>query len=140
MTHQEFIETLAQEFELAYLATGLKPIRRDWGDGVQNGCMVTALDVSEHGRSQPAVPLQQISFFRKRRRRVADHLARRFPQVGYAWWHEFVRYCIGGFDGNVTRPTQWLKRNVSLPCAGASPKLIGAAVADIVARRVFAPF
>ena len=53
MRLHEMLSALAHEFELAFLATGLTPVARQFGDGTNNGCLVTALDVSEHGNAVP---------------------------------------------------------------------------------------
>lgn len=138
MTHEEFITSVSHEFELAFLATGLRPVRRTWGDGVNDGCMVTALDVSEHGRKQPRTLMEELQASENAVASVVDYLACRYPQFDRSWWGVFVNYCILSFDGLATFPSQWMNRNRHTLLTGASPKLLGAAVAGLVRHSVFA--
>ncbi len=134
MKNHEFLSTLAHEFEFSFLVTGLQPINRSFGDGRENGCLVTALDVSEHG-SGPAEA--NINRDAERMVRVRDHLLARFPEADREWWTTFVRYLILGFDHFATCPRQWMKRVAEGQFApGLSPKLMGAAVGGLLRHRL----
>jgi hypothetical protein len=149
MTHEDFILGLCGEFELAFLATGLKPLRRSFGDGISTGCMVTALDVGEHGNAKLPPPQERFWAALKqgfalmardagRVRRVRKRLAAEHVEFDQRWWAVFVRYCMMTFDGHVTFPLRWMRRNCHEPVRGReSPKLMGAAVGGLVQRHVF---
>jgi hypothetical protein len=149
MTHEEFITGLCCEFELAFLSTGLKPLRWSFGDGNNNGCMVTALDVSAHGNVKLPPPpkgfwkslkyeFQLRPVDARRAQRVRKLLAAEHVEFDQEWWRVFIRYCIRGFDGCATFPLRWMQRNRHEPVRGSeSPKLMGAAVGGLVQRNVF---
>ncbi len=151
MTHEDFLTRLCCEFELAFLATGLKPVRRSFGDGTHNGCMVTALDVSEHGNVKVPPPPKkfwaslkyEFALFAtdvQRVQRVRKLLAAAHLEFNQAWWNLFVSYCIRSFDGSAAFPGQWMQKNrFELVRGSESPKLMGAAVGGLVQRHVFAP-
>lgn len=137
MTQQSFINAVAEEFELAFLSTGLRPARRNWGDGVNDGCMVTALDVGENGAAAPRSLLDELRLPGARVARVVRHLAARFPQFKKTWWKKFVAYGILAFDGFATHPVRWLKSTANRPLGRReSAKLFGAAVGGLVAQHV----
>jgi hypothetical protein len=149
MTHEDFITGMCCEFELAFLSTGLKPVRWSFGDGTNDGCMVTALDVSEHGNVRLPPPgkgfwaslkydFKLLSRDARRVRRVRKLLAAGHVEFDQEWWDVFVSYCIRSFDGRATFPRRWMKRNRCEPVRGSeSPKLMGAAVGGLVQRHVF---
>ena len=135
MTNHEFLAAVAHEFELSFLVTGLRPVNRSFGDGREDGCLVTALDVSEHGSAGSA----EADWKRDAERidRVRDHLLARFPVADRDWWTTFVGYLILSFDHFATCPRQWMQR----VCDGAfspeaSPKLMGAAVGGLLRHRL----
>jgi hypothetical protein len=150
MTYEDLITRMTCEFELAFLSTGLKPVSGDFGDGINNGCMITALDVSEHGNAAMSPPekgivaalkygVELICRDAQRVQRVIKVLAAEHVQFHEKWWGVFVNYCILSFDGNVTFPRQWIKRNrYQLIRGSESPKLMGAAVGGLVQRHVLA--
>lgn len=140
MTNNEFISTLCQEFELAFLATGLRPVRRSWGDRKETGCMLTALDVSIHGNREPAPQLSLLDMKLEVTEilRLTDFFAAKYPQMRKNWWYTFVCYCMSTFDGSVTFPARWLQRNGERELDTSRPKLFGAAVGGLVQRHVFA--
>ncbi len=137
MKHHEFLSAVAHEFELSFLATGLKPVNRRFGDGQSEGCLVTALDVSEHGNAVPAAFADKLTRDAERVERVREHLLARFPVADADWWGTFVRYLILGFDHCATCPRQWMQRTCDEEFAPAvSPKLMGAAVGGILRYRL----
>lgn len=135
MNHQEFITSVANEFETAYLTTGLDPVRRTFGDVVKSGCMVTALAKQILGnKKQLSVDLMIET--------VKDYLQDNYKDLKDAnWWVDcFVNYCMLTFDGMATYPKRWMKRNArTIFTTNDSPKKMGAAVAGLVYRRVTAP-
>ncbi len=137
MKHGELIESLAQEFELSFLVTGLTPVNRRFGDGSSDGCLVTALDVSEHGNSAPASFREELEHDTKRIERVRDHLRARFPCADEDWWTTFVQYLILSYDQRATCPRGWLRRTWQDEFTLAvSPRLMGAAVGGILRYRL----
>jgi len=136
MTHEEFITSVAAEFELAYITTGLKPVRRSWGDGTTNGCMVTALDAGEHGSHAATTLDEELRFADHCVGRVTSYLHKTFGRFDIHWWKTFVAYCIRSFDATATFPRQWMKRNRYTKLEKASPKSMGAAVGGLVYRYV----
>ena len=139
MKHHEMLSALAHEFELAFLATGLTPVARQFGNGTSNGCLVTALDVSEHGNAAvPATFTAALTHDHKRVERVRDYLHARFPGADAAWWSTFVGYLILGYDHLATCPRQWMKRTCNEECrpGTVSAKLLGAAVGGLLRYRL----
>jgi len=134
MTHRDFVGVVAQEFELAFLSTGLKPVRRKWGDGLSNGCMVTALDVGEHGAAKAITLMEEVRLPFDRMTRVVNHLSARFPQFRRSWWRTFVAYGVLAYDGCATSPSRWLAKHGASPLGNkkSSAKLLGAAVGKLV--------
>jgi hypothetical protein len=163
MTHEGFINALCHEFEIAFLSTGLKPVNWSFGDGSNDGCMVTALYVSEYGNPKLPRPstgfwaslkyvlasdqfwasLKYVLVFDQRNascvEQVRKLLADKHTQFDQEWWDVFVSYCIESYDRRVTFPRQWMKRKrYELVRGDESPKLFGAAVGGLVQRHLFA--
>jgi hypothetical protein len=138
MKHHEFLSAVTHEFELSFLATGLTPVNRRFGDGQSEGCLVTALDVSEHGNAAPADTFaDSLTHDADRVERVRDHLHTRFGVADADWWGTFVGYLILGFDHCATCPRQWMQRTCEDEfTAAVSPKLMGAAVGGILRYRL----
>jgi hypothetical protein len=138
MKNHEFLAAVTHEFELSFLATGLTPVNRRFGDGQGEGCLVTALDVSEHGNHVPGSFSESLVHDISRVERVRDHLHARFTAADADWWGTFVRYLILGFDHFATCPRQWMKRTCDeeFTGEGISPKLMGAAVGGILRYRL----
>ncbi len=137
MKNHEFISTLAHEFELSFLATGLTPVARQFGDGATNGCLVTALDVSEHGNTVPATFWEALTHDEERVERARRHLQTKFGRADEVWWGTFVRYLILSYDHRATTPRQWTKRTADEEFTPAvSPKLLAAAVGGLLRYRL----
>jgi hypothetical protein len=131
MKNHEFLTAVTHEFELSFLTTGLRPVNRTFGDGTGEGCLVTALDVSEHGNTTPATPALE------RVERVRDWLHAHFPVADREWWTTFVRYLILSFDHLATCPRRWMQRTCDAEFTPAlSPKLMGAGVGGILRYRL----
>jgi hypothetical protein len=137
MKNHEFLSAVAHEFELSFLVTGLRPVNRRFGDGQVEGCLVTALDVSERGNKVPADFLQTLEQDAGRAERARDHLHAKFPVADREWWGTFVRYLILSFDNLATPPRQWMQRVSDEAFTPAvSPKLLGAGVGGILRYRL----
>ncbi|HYT87684.1 MAG TPA: hypothetical protein VEL76_03095 [Gemmataceae bacterium] len=138
MKHHEMLAALAHEFELSFLATGLTPVARQFGDGNTSGCLVTALDVSEHGNTVPTTFADTLNHDVKRVERVREYLRTKFPGADAPWWATFVGYLILGYDRMATCPRQWMQRTCNEEChlADVSPKLLGAAVGGLLRYRL----
>jgi hypothetical protein len=137
MKNHEFLSAVAHEFELSFLVTGLKPVNRRFGDGKGEGCLVTALDVSEHGNASADAFLDSLEQDARRIERVRDHLHAKFPVADREWWGTFVRYLILSFDHLATCPRRWMQRVCDAEfTASLSPKLMGAGAGGILRYRL----
>jgi hypothetical protein len=137
MKNHEFLAAVAHEFELSFLTTGLRPVNRSFGDGAGEGCLVTALDVSEHGNAPPATIAERLNRDLERVERVRGWLEAHFPVADRDWWTTFVRYLILGFDHLATCPRRWMQRTCDAEFTPAvSPKLMGAGVGGILRYRL----
>jgi len=137
MKNHEFLSAVAHEFELSFLVTGLRPVNRRFGDGQSEGCLVTALDVSEHGNKATADFLETLEQDAGRVERARDHLHARFPVADREWWGMFVRYLILTFDNLATPPRHWMRRVADEEFTPVvSAKLMGAGVGGILRYRL----
>jgi hypothetical protein len=137
MKNHAFLSAVTHEFELSFLVTGLRPVNRSFGDGKDEGCLVTALDVSEHGNTAATDFMEELAQNTDRVERVGDFLHSRFPAADRDWWGTFVRYLILSFDHVATCPRRWMQRVCDEEfTASASPKLMGAGVGGILRYRL----
>jgi hypothetical protein len=115
-TEEERIEAMSQEFEKAFLTSGLRPSVGLFGDGRGHGCAITAMDVAANGRWANNNSMITI------RGRVAYELDKLFPPVEYTDWYDFIDGVMTGFDGP--------------PCRGNNEYTLGCKVGYRVRERM----